>query len=263
MPELPDVAVFRRYLDSTSLHQMIESVHGSRLSDLTDLSRRQLSDSLQGRELEKSGRHGKFLFTRMEAGGVWLVLHFGMTGFLKYYRSPGSAPDHIRLRLDFNNGYHLAYSCQRLLGRIDLTDDIGDFVEKQGLGPDALELDESEFRRRMGSKRGGIKSALMDQSLVAGIGNVYSDEILFQAKVNPEFPVADLSDSDHGRLFGTMRQVLLTAIRSRVEVERFPSHYLTRRRQEGASCPNCGGEIGVEKVGGRTSYYCPQCQASP
>ncbi len=257
------MAVFRRYLDSTSLHQTIESVHVSRLSDLTTLSHRELSDSLQGREFEKSGRHGKFLFVSMEGRGDSLVLHFGMTGFLKYYRSPASAPDHIRLRLDFTNGYHLAYSCQRLLGRIDLTGDIQEFVEKQGLGPDALELNESEFRHLMASKRGGIKSALMDQSLVAGIGNVYSDEILFQAKIHPKASVTDLSGSDYSRLFGTMRQVLLTAIRSRVEVERFPSHYLTQRRQEGERCPNCGVEIDIAKVQGRTSYYCPQCQASP
>ncbi|MEJ2375499.1 MAG: zinc finger domain-containing protein, partial [Pseudolabrys sp.] len=100
--------------------------------------------------------------------------------------------------------------------------------------------------------------------LIAGIGNVYSDEILFQARLHPQTQVEDLDDTQVGNLYRVMRRVLQTAIKkgagSEQLFERAPASYLLRHRESGAKCPRCGGKVKTMKAGGRTAYYCPKCQ---
>lgn len=120
MPELPDVEIFKRYLDSTSLHQRIQRVDAGDAEDMrVNTSLKALADGLKDNAFSETRRHGKHLFVKT-GGGRWLTLHFGMTGFLKYYRQPSQKPDHTRLRIDFTNGYSLAFDSQRRLGRIGL-----------------------------------------------------------------------------------------------------------------------------------------------
>jgi formamidopyrimidine-DNA glycosylase len=118
----------------------------------------------------------------------------------------------------------------------------------------------------MADGRGAIKAALMNQSRLAGIGNVFSDEILFQARLHPMTPVGKLDDKDIARLYRTMRRVLKVAIDKGAGAEdlpeRLPKSFLLRQRQAGAKCPRCGGEIRTMKANGRTAYYCPRCQPS-
>lgn len=260
MPELPDVEVFRRYLDATALHTAIAGVHAERLGDLGGLSRQRLVAALSGRPIEQTGRHGKFLFAGLGDGG-WLVLHFGMTGSLAYYKNASAEPDHLRLLLDLADGYHLAYRCQRLLGRIDLTDDPAEFVRRADMGPDALAIGKDAFTAMLGNRRGVLKGALMDQSAVAGIGNVYADEILFQARVHPERVASDLDEDARARVFRVMRRVLRTAIDRKADVDAYPRSWITPRRDGEGDCPRCGGPIERTTVVGRTTVVCPACQS--
>lgn len=104
----------------------------------------------------------------------------------------------------------------------------------------------------------------MDQSQLAGIGNIYSDEILFQARLHPRTRVEKLSDKQIDELYRTMRRVLTTAIKkgtgSEVLLEQLPPRYLLRHREAGGRCPRCGGKVQTLEAGGRTAYYCPKCQ---
>lgn len=262
MPELPDVEVLGRYLKSTSLHQKIESVEVRNEKVLGGTSSQKLRRALRGRRLESARRHGKYLFVELDGGaaGGWLVMHFGMTGSLEYFASPDREPAHARVLLTFENGYRLAFEDQRMLGKVDLAREPEGLISDEDLGPDALDLDSTGFRERLRGKRGAIKPALMDQRLLAGVGNIYADEILFQARIHPGRKAADLSDADLDALSDKTRTVLSQAIERGADPNRLPEDWLLLHRQEGERCPGCGGEVRKIKVSGRGGYYCPACQ---
>src|SRR5216683_7496785 len=180
MPELPDVETFKRYLDATSLHQRISSVDVRSAYVLKGVSAHELARRLKGRSFESSRRHGKHLFVRAD-GDVWLRLHFGMTGSLQYFKHEKQAPTHVRVLFVFANNYRLAFDDQRKFGQIGLIGEVDEFLKKRALGPDALDVDLAKFRKMMAKHRGAVKSILMNQRLIAGIGNIYADEILFRA----------------------------------------------------------------------------------
>ncbi|OPL19618.1 MAG: hypothetical protein AVO35_09900 [Candidatus Aegiribacteria sp. MLS_C] len=259
MPELPDVETFRRYLAYTSLHKKIVKVHLPGKELIYGITATTLRRHLLGRVLNRTERHGKHMFAGTDAG-EWLLLHFGMTGFLKYYRDEDGEPGHPRLILDFDNGYHLAYDDQRKLGRIGLVMDIDGYIERRNLGPDALGIDLETFLKAYEDRRGAVKSALMDQSAMAGIGNIYADEILYQAGINPETRVAELDDDAMERLFRNMNKVLKKAVECGAKPDCLPDSYLIPHRTKGGTCPRCGREVTRTKVSGRTTYYCPYRQ---
>jgi formamidopyrimidine-DNA glycosylase len=265
MPELPDVENFKRYLDRTARHKKIAHVEVRAGRMLQKISGRELARALTHRKIMRSRRHGKHLFAGLD-DGHWLALHFGMTGFLAYFKDLGDDPAHDRLRLDFANGWHLAFINQRKFGKLQLIDDPNEFIVEGNLGPDALDraVSVKKFRELLSGRRGELKAALMDQSLLAGIGNIYSDEILFQARLHPRTHVEDLDKSQIGKLHRVMRRVLKTAIKkgagSDALFERAPRSYLLRHRESGATCPRCGGKVRTMKAAGRTAYYCPICQ---
>lgn len=260
MPELPDVEVCKRYLDATSLHRGIDEVL-LREQLVEDVPPQRIRDGLRGARLTGTRRHGKHLFVRADDRG-WLRLHFGMTGWLEAYED-GEAPEHTELRIDFADGSHLAYVDQRKFGAISWVDDVDDFVEEQGLGPDPLgdDLGPTRFAEIVGGRRGTIKSTLMNQDLLAGLGNVYVDEILFQAGVHPETGSGELTEDQLGELHATMGNVIETAIDRGADVEELPDTWLLPHREEGLACPRCDGEIRHREVAGRTTYFCGSHQA--
>jgi formamidopyrimidine-DNA glycosylase len=261
MPELPDVETFRRYVDATSLHQRIAGVDLDATRMLQGVRADEIRGALTGGRFEQTARRGKFLFVAID-DGPWLVLHFGMTGLLTYFKADGAAPSHTRLLVQFEDGYRLAGVWRRRLGRIDLAHDPDDFAVTNDLGPDAFEpeLGRDALASMLRARRGGLKSALMDQSFVAGIGNVYSDEILFQAGLMPDRAAAELTDDELDALHRALRHVLATAIERQADPGRLPSSWLLPRREEGARCPRCGGALAHDHVAGRTAWYCPRCQ---
>jgi formamidopyrimidine-DNA glycosylase len=262
MPELPDVQVYKEYVDATALHQPIADLQVSNHADvLAEVAESTLRGRLKGRSLEASRRHGKHLFLGLEDDG-WLRLHFGMTGGLKYYARESEAPQHARLRIDFDNGYHLAYRSVRKLGEVAWVEDVDEFVAAHGLGPDPLDpaLDFSRFRDALTDRRGTIKGALMNQEVLAGIGNVYSDEMLLSAGIHPAAKVGGLNEQALERLYRAMLAVLRQAIEARVDPDRFPPSFILPNRQEGAACPRCGGRLRRARVSGRVAYYCPHDQ---
>ncbi len=165
--------------------------------------------------------------------------------------------------MDFTNDHSLAYVSQRRLGRVDLTNDLEDFAKEQELGPDALDsgFDLDDYRRVLTRGGGSIKSALMNQKRIAGIGNIYADEILFQSRIHPDKRASEVTDSQLKALSKAIPEVLKTAIERGADPSRFPANYLLPQRETGSTCPVCGGKVKEIKISGRTAYFCPKCQS--
>jgi len=259
MPELPDVQVFQQYLEQNALRQRVRDVELSAAGMLSGASSKALKAKLKDRELVATRRHGKNLFVRV-SGDDWLLLHFGMTGELKYFEDTESMPKYTRLRLDFANGRHLAHVNMRRLGKIGLVDDVDAFIAEQKLGPDALDLDLAGFRRALGGRRGKIKATLMDQTVIAGIGNIYADEVLFAAGVDPRARTEKLSGATVSGLHTAMRAVLRKAIDADADANKLPRSFLLPHRARGGTCPKCDGTLQQVKLGGRMTYFCPRDQ---
>src|SRR5436853_2668253 len=145
MPELPDVETFRRYLNATSLHQRIIGVDVRSAYVLKGVSGRELARQLKGHRFESSSRHGKHLFVRTDHD-LWLRLHFGMTGSLRYFKHEEQAPRHTRVLFVFGNAHRLAFEDQRKFGEIGLIEDVNEFLKQRALGPDALDITLSHLR---------------------------------------------------------------------------------------------------------------------
>lgn len=259
MPELPDVETYRRYLEATGLHKTIEGVEVIERVILDHVSPGDFGSALVGNSIQSSQRHGKYLFGALDSGR-WLVFHFGMTGYLKYYKDLPDEPEYTKVRFDFENGYHLSYISIRKLGFVGLIPDREAWIREKDLGPDAMEITKEEFLFRMESKRGYLKSALMDQSTLAGVGNIYSDEILFQAGLHPATKVSSLSRESLEEIFAIMKEVLDTAVEANADPGSLPSHYLIPRRQKGGTCPKGDSPLERVTISGRSAYFCPEHQ---
>jgi formamidopyrimidine-DNA glycosylase len=153
-----------------------------------------------------------------------------------------------------------------MISRVGLVEDAAEFSADEKLGPDALDprFDSKAFKSAVSGVKRDVKSVLMDQEIMAGIGNIYSDEILFQARINPAERMDKLAPGQLKRLFLEARKVLKTAIArgagSEQFTERIPKGSLLPERKKGGRCPRCRSLLRVFKIGGRTAYCCPQCQ---
>ncbi len=256
MPELTEVERFRKYIAATSLHKSIEKVEVNDRAILRECSPGMLNSRLSGRSFSSAERLGKHLF--LPAGGAVLALHFGMTGRPLYRKSNNPGEKDRRLSINFRNGYSLLYLSRRRLGKIRLADDIESFGSELGLGPDALYISLETFKKIFAGRRGMIKTALMDQKLLAGLGNILSDEILFSAGINPKKQVKDLNSKTLGILHREMLRVLNRGISGKPGEGADSS--LSSLRADGENCPICGGVIRLIKIQGRSAYYCPRHQ---
>jgi formamidopyrimidine-DNA glycosylase len=259
MPELPEVETFKRYLDSTSLHQRITNVDVRDAYVLKRVSARELARRLKGRRLENSHRHGKHLFVHA-SDKLWLRLHFGMTGWLQHLKRDEETPKTARVIFRFADNCRLAFDDQRKFGEIELIEDVGEFLQTRGLGLDALEISFSQFKAIFGKHRGAVKAILLNQQLIAGIGNLYADEILFRARMHPATEAGRLSDKDLRRLFRAMRHVLEKAIALKTDFNRLPKSWLLTHRGKAGRCPRCARALKSATIGGRTSWFCAHCQ---
>ncbi len=259
MPELPDVDVYKTYLNACGLHQGISDIEITEPRILVETSSAALKRYLKNKQFTATDRYGKHLFVHTD-GAMIVHMHFGMTGFLKYFKNKNECPAHTRLLIRFVNDYHLAFSCRRLLGQVGLASGVEDFIAANDLGPDALQISFDAFKEAMQGSQKAIKSLLMDQTKIAGLGNVYVDEILFHARLHPKIAARRLSEEQLNTLYQTMIDVLRYAIDKKADPERFGASYLLPQRHKNGRCPRCKTALSQIKITGRTSYLCRQCQ---
>jgi formamidopyrimidine-DNA glycosylase len=259
MPELPDVETFKRYLDATSLHQRIGGVDVESAYVLKGVSARELARRLKGCRFECSRRHGKHLFVRVD-GDIWLRLHFGMTGSLRYFQHNEQTPPHTRVLFIFANTHCLAFEDQRKFGEVGLLKDVDEFLKKRVIGPDALDVNLSQFREIFEKHRGAVKAILLNQKLIAGIGNIYADEILFRARMHPATEISCLGDKALTKLFRATHYILEKAITAKADVNQTPKSWLLPHRRKDGKCPRCGRKLRSARIGGRTAWFCGNCK---
>jgi formamidopyrimidine-DNA glycosylase len=260
MPELPDIELYRRQLDEHARGRTLQSV-AIRDARVVQQSADELAKHLRGRRIEGGRRHGKNLFVLLNDGHA-LLMHFGMTGTLGYAGEDTPLEDDDAVVFDLDDGQRMTYRSRRKLGKVLWVAEPDDYLAAQHIGPDALELREREIVQRLGDG-GGLKAALMDQGRLAGLGNVYTDEALFQAGLHPRRMLRSLDDEYRLALAKTIRQVLEVAIEHDGDRRRLPPDWLTPHRRKGAKCPRCGTPLETGQVGGRTTFWCPREQPSP
>lgn len=257
MPELPEIANFRKYADAALLHKkVVKMVFG----DAKPLQHPQKTfrEALMDHEFISTQQLGKYLFIKNDIG-KWLVLHFGMSGSLDF-SALENLPKHAVISFYFDDNTHFSYVCPRKFGKVWIAGSVEEFQKTHSLGPDALSLSKTDFLQIMKKETAGIKSVLMDQHKIAGIGNVYADEILFQSHVHPKTKVSNLKKEELNAILSNTSKVLKKAIQFIGKEEKAPNSWLKSERNEGAACPNCEGKIEKIQVGGRSTYFCPSCQ---
>jgi formamidopyrimidine-DNA glycosylase len=257
MPELPDVEGFRRYLERHASGSRIVRVDVPDTVLIRNRTPRQLGRTLEGQRFGTPRRHGKWLL--VSVGDAELLMHFGMTGLLRWGHDKADRHPHDRLIFVCDDG-ELRYNNMRRFGGVWLADDEEERLKVTGsLGPDATYLKRERFERLLAGRRGSIKAALMDQRLLAGVGNLLADEILWRAGVRPATPIGKLSASRRRRLYDALHAAVSESIR----YGRVPhgARWLTRVRDDrNARCPRCGTVLRRQTIAGRTACWCPRCQ---
>ena len=258
MPELPEVESYARYFARHALRQKVARVDVRDERILGEIRADAFVKKLKGREFTGVRRHGKHLFAETSAKTTWLHLHFGMSGDLAYYRDREEAPRFARIVFDFANGAHLAFEDMRLFGVADIVSSPEAFIEDRGLGPDPLDptFTFGRFAALLERKRGAIKSLLMTQEAIAGLGNLWVDETLYLASIHPRRPVDRISEKEARALYTSMRRLLNDVIARHERGAGMPARSLYEHREEGHRCPRCGGTIRRAVVFGRTTYFC-------
>ncbi|HET8797255.1 MAG TPA: DNA-formamidopyrimidine glycosylase family protein [Thermoanaerobaculia bacterium] len=270
MPELPEVETYARYFAKHALAQPVARVEVRDARILGETRRETFVRTLRGRAFTEVRRHGKHLFAEARGRGdsAWLHLHFGMTGDLTYLPPADGGhreivePRFTRILFRFANGAALAFEDMRLFGLADLIAAPEALIAARGLGPDPLDraFTFAKFDALLARRRGAIKSLLMSQEIVAGLGNLYVDEMLHQTAIHPRRAADRLKDDERRALFAAMRAILRQAIARQARGAELPPSFLIHHREVGEDCPKCGGTIRRTVVFGRTTYFCPKHQ---
>jgi formamidopyrimidine-DNA glycosylase len=260
MPELPDVEHFTRRFARHAVGRRVAEILVTDPGILRNVTGPELDRALRGHRFDQPHRRGKWLIAGTD-GSATMLLHFGMTGDISWAPDRSGRHRHDRMIVLLDRG-ELRYRDMRKFGGVWLAsgpDEIDGLLDQ--LGPDAMAVEREEFLEQLETRRGGIKAALLDQSFVAGIGNLIADEALWQARVHPARRIDDLSRHERVVLFRALRSVLERTI------DRYPDGFRTRwtnaRGRPAARCPRCRTELVRSVVAGRTTYVCPVCQRLP
>jgi formamidopyrimidine-DNA glycosylase len=279
--ELPEVEVVRRDLEKEVVGKRIKEVdvraHRNAMRIIRRHARRkEFADRLAGRKITKVDRRGKYVLMALDDGEV-LVVHFGMSGQFLRGTKRQALPPHTHVVIEFVQGGDLRYVDTRTFGEMFVTaaDELGSIRELDHVAIDPLEdtFTWPEFSGELARHASKLKPLLMDQKFVSGLGNIYSDEVLFAAGLRWDRMSDSLSSQEVRRLYRAMREVVQDAIRFRgttlgdeayVDLFGKPGEYQSELKvygRKGLACRRCRTPIDAVKISGRYSYYCPQCQS--
>lgn len=260
MPELPDVEARKKFIEKTSLGRKVKDVRVMDERILKGTSPAAFARALKGSKFDSVTRRAKYLLILTDGGGT-VLMHFGMTGDLDYGKTRDEIPRFTRLDFDFTGSHTLHFLDQRLFGRIAFyrTSDPADIPVIARLGPEPLGRDFTAgvfagIVERRG--RTTIHQLLMDQELIAGIGNIYADEICYQAGVLPARKVGSLSDEETKEIFDRIKWTLRRAVELNADLGSHADVFLIPNRGKGGKCPH-GHDLEKKTIGGRTSWFCP------
>lgn len=283
MPELPEVETVVRGLEAALRGRRIESVRLGKTDFIEDPF--VLEQKLPGSRIAGVRRYGKFVIFELErASGdltgekakdarLYFLIHLGMTGQLTAGRPEQPVAQHTHARFGLDDGAELRYTDIRRFGRMLVVPESRRETVLGSLGIDPLEATPEELAGLLAGRRARVKALLLDQHFLRGLGNIYTDESLWRARIHPGRPAASLRREEALRLHRAIQGVLREAIRLRgssvsdyVDAEGNPGEFQRRHRvyqREGKKCFHCGARIGRIVVAGRSSYFCPRCQRAP
>ncbi|MFZ1473384.1 MAG: bifunctional DNA-formamidopyrimidine glycosylase/DNA-(apurinic or apyrimidinic site) lyase [Anaerolineae bacterium] len=269
MPELPEVETIARELRRDLVGRRIVDVEVRWERTIALPSAAEVKPLLVGRQIMGTDRRGKYLLFPL-SGGQTLVIHLRMTGQL-HVVGPEATPDkHTHLVLTLDSGRRLFFRDMRKFGRVYVVADVATILRQLGPEPLNPDLTPQQLAARLAGRKAPIKSLLLDQRVVAGIGNIYADEILFAASIDPRRPGGDLQMNEIARIHTVTRRVLAQAIfdhGSSLQNYQRPGgakgqnqerHQVFRRT--GKPCARCGTAIVRVVIGQRATHFCPQCQ---
>lgn len=271
MPELPEVETVKRSIEGHICGKKILRVEVANENVLDAISKEEFIDLLKDCSIKNIERRGKYLIFCLE-NGKKLILHLRMTGQLIWFEDAFNADRHCHVVVSFEKG-GFYYRDVRRFGRFCPVGSGGKTEEglmALGCEPFDPQFTEEYLKKGLAGRRLSIKNRILDQHFIAGIGNIYADEILFAAGIHPELPCMDLTDDQILKLKDAAKCVLKDAIRYRGttfsdfrdgygETGSYQEHLAVFHR-DGMACPVCGAVIEKIKCGGRTTSFCPQCQ---
>ncbi|MCC7354031.1 MAG: bifunctional DNA-formamidopyrimidine glycosylase/DNA-(apurinic or apyrimidinic site) lyase [Anaerolineae bacterium] len=269
MPELPEVETTVNGLRTDLLGRSIVGVRVLWEKAIDRPPPPDFASRLSGQRITSLGRRGKFLLFHLE-GGDTLIIHLRMTGHLGVMTPAEPLPAHVRLVFTLDDGRELRFRDMRKFGRAYLVADAREVLGNLGPEPLGDDFTAEVLRARLGKRGAPIKSILLDQRVVAGIGNIYADEALFYAGIHPKRPGRSLAAAEAERLRAAIRRVLTEAIAdggTSLDSYRRPdgsrgqhAERIAIFRKAGSPCPHCGTPIVRIVLGGRSTHFCPHCQ---
>jgi formamidopyrimidine-DNA glycosylase len=259
MPELPEVNTVKKYFDAQAAGQRIVEVVVEDDHIIRNLTGDVFARKLHGQTITGSYRQGKYLFASLDSGH-FVQLHLGMTGDIMFYADDMDRPSHERFRWRLSSGLFMGFNDPRKFGRIVYIEDLPAYLDEIGLGPDALAITEQEFLQRMEGKTTNIKAFLLDQRNLAGVGNLYADEICYQCRVHPASRVSAISTRKQKELHRRMHDILQWACDNDAYYGVYPDNWFWKWREDGKRNPNGRGTVRTAKVAGRSTYFVPGWQ---
>jgi formamidopyrimidine-DNA glycosylase len=268
VPELPEVETTVRGLDKVLLGRELRRVEPRR-ADLRRAFPAGLGQRMTGARVTRLGRRGKYGLIDTDRGDT-MVFHLGMSG--KWRIDPKELGPHDHLLLETDEELVVVLNDPRRFGSVDLvpTTELGDWGPLAELGPEPGEITDGELRARLRGRSASIKSLLLDQRIVAGLGNIYVCESLHRAHINPQRSAGRLSPASAGRLADAIREVIGEAIEAGGSTLRDYARpngdlgYFSKRfavyDREGQPCLSCEAPVRRIVQGGRSTFYCPKCQ---
>ncbi len=261
MPELGEVEIVRRNLEKWWVNQSAKQV--VILDDEVFSSGKDRFETTMAQVAVKAGRRGKYLFVTFDNKNV-IVFHFRMTGKITLEASPDAR--FMRVAWQVNDGW-LSFKDARRLGHIDVfsAEEFENYQPIANMGPEPFDITGVELRDRAGKRI--LKSALMDQSVIAGVGNIAVSEVFWRLHLAPDILATQLTQGQWDDLASGLSDFFSEVIEfdAADEIEYVnqggPNTFAVYGRL-GEPCPRCGAIIARQKISGRSSYYCPQCQAA-
>lgn len=269
MPELPEVQTIATTLKRELQGELFEAYHFYYPKLLEETSEYDF-EALKNRKLIDVSRKGKYLIFEFESSYYWVV-HLRMEGKFHLYEEPTKKSKHTHLVIETTN-YYVHYLDVRKFSRMAITKDLDAYFTSKNLGPEPFEkgFNQSYLKKQLSHRSKAIKACLLDQNIVAGIGNIYADEILYACQLHPERPASSLGKKDYDCLIKHSREILAeaieaggTTIRSYTSALNVTGRFqiaLKAYGRYGHRCYRCQEKMKKVKVAGRTSSFCPQCQ---
>lgn len=265
MPELPEVETIKRELEKAVLDKKIVGIIVHNPKVIKQPRKEDFVKNLENTIIKNILRKGKLLIMELSSGKS-LAIHLKMTGQLVY---PGDAKN-SRVSFQLSDGKYLDFNDRRLLGELRLLDDWKELKFIRGLGPEPFDINQGQFKEMLSGKKAKIKSLIMDQSFISGVGNLYAAEALFRAKINPLRTAESLSVKETRDLFSAIVDILKEAIKHRgssvdqyVQLNGQSGGYVKFHKvygRQGKPCLVCKAPIKRITLAGRGTYFCAKCQ---